>query len=444
MSSDLLSIGASGLRAYKTALGAVSDNIANSQTVGYARRSARMTEVSAGSGASMLYRNVDRFDGVEVQAIDRATDQFRVGEARLANSANAKAAAVDQWMVVTESAVADGENGVGAAIGKVFAAGSAMSVDPAARQARTAFLGAIDEAAQAIRTSAGDLQRAASGVATEAESAVDSLNSALAALADINLAIKHTGSGTATFVELSDQRDALIDRVSGQLNVDIVVASDGSTILSSNGQPLLAGGTAAAVAVTYSSDGLFAVFTNGTALNPTGGSLAGLANAAITIADRRDALDHLASNFSVALNQWQAEGRTAAGDPGGALLSVTGGAIALTSLSLTPDDVAAGSAGGVPNGNILDLAVVRASSGTEVQWNNLVSAQAQATSAAGTQLVTTNARLGAANGARDGVEGVDLDHEAVDLLRYQQAYEGSARVVQMARDILNTIMGLFK
>lgn len=49
-----------------------------------------------------------------------------------------------------------------------------------------------------------------------------------------------------------------------------------------------------------------------------------------------------------------------------------------------------------------------------------------------------------ANAARDGVEGVDLDHEAVDLLRFQQAYEGSARIVQVARDILNTIMGLFK
>jgi flagellar hook-associated protein 1 FlgK len=444
MSSDLLSIGASGLRAYKAALGAVSDNIANAQTVGYARRSARMNEVSAGSGASILYRNVDRFDGVEVQAVDRATDQFRVGEARLANSANAKAAAVAQWMIVTESAVADGESGVGAAIAKVFAAGSAMSADPAARQPRTAFLGAIDEAAQAIRVSAGDLQRAASGVATQARSAVESINSALAAIAALNLAIKHTGPGSATFVELSDQRDALIDRVSGQVNVDIVIGSDGTTILSNNGQPLLAGGTAATVAFTYAVDGLFTFSTNGTVLAPTAGSLAGLTNAASTIANRREALDHLANDFSVALNQWQADGRTAVGAPGSALLSATGGALALTSLPLNPDDVAAGSAGGVPNGNTLDLAVVRASSGAEVQWNNLVSTQAQATAAAGTQLATTNARLSAANGARDGVEGVDLDHEAADLLRYQQAYEGSARVVQMARDILNTIMGLFK
>ncbi|MDB5716376.1 MAG: flgK, partial [Sphingomonadales bacterium] len=126
-----------------------------------------------------------------------------------------------------------------------------------------------------------------------------------------------------------------------------------------------------------------------------------------------------------------------------ALLSTGGGAIALAALSTDPDAVAAASATSA-NGNALNLAAVRTSSGIEGQWNNLVGAQAQATASATTQRATTSARLTTANAARDGVEGVDLDHEAVDLLRFQQAYEGSARIVQVARDILNTIMGLFK
>jgi flagellar hook-associated protein 1 FlgK len=444
MSSDLLSIGASGLRAYKTALGTVSDNIANAQTVGYARRSTRMSEVSAGSGASVLYRNVDRFDGVEVQAIDRATDQFRVGEARLATSADGKAKAVFDWMVVTEGALADGESGVGATLGRVFAAGDAMSADPIARQPRAAFLSAIDEAAQAIRTSAGDLQRAAAGVGTAAQTSVEGLNSALATLADINLAIKHTGPGTATFAELSDQRDALIDRVSGQLNVDILVASNGTATLSNNGQPLLSDGTNATLDVTVAADGRLSFTANGASLVPAGGAIAGLASAANVIADRRGALNDLASDFAVAINQWQAAGRTPAGVAGAALLSTTGGAIALTALSTNPNDVAAASATATPNGNALNLSTVRATSGIEAEWDDLTGAQAQTTASAKTQFATTTARLTTANGARDGVEGVDLDREAVDLLRYQQAYEGSARIVQMARDILNTIMGLFK
>ncbi|MDB5725726.1 MAG: flgK, partial [Novosphingobium sp.] len=294
MSSDLLSIGASGLRAYKTALSAVGDNIANAQTIGYARRSARLTEVGT-TGPSVLYRNVDRFDGVEVQAIDRATDQFRTGEARLAASADGKAKAVSDWMAVTEGALADGDSGIGATLSMVFAAGDAMSADPVARQPRTAFLSAVDAAAQAIRTSAGDLQRAAAGVGDAAQTSVNGLNSAISTLAGINLAIKHSSPGTATFVELSDQRDLLIDQVAGQLNVDIVVASNGTTTLSSNGQALLSGGTSASLAMTVASDGRMNFTANGAALNPTGGALAGLTIAAGTIADRRAALDELAS-----------------------------------------------------------------------------------------------------------------------------------------------------
>jgi flagellar hook-associated protein 1 FlgK len=446
MSSDLLSIGASGLRAYKTALSAVGDNIANAQTVGYARRSARLTEVGT-TGPSVLYRNVDRFDGVEVQAIDRATDQFRTGEARLAASVDGKAKAVSDWMAITEGALADGggdgNGGVGATLSKVFAAGDAMSTDPVARQPRTAFLSAVDEAAQAIRTSAGDLQRAAAGVGDAAQTSVNGLNSALSTLADINLAIKHTSPGTATFVELSDQRDILIDQVAGQLNVDIVVASNGTTTLSSNGQALLSGGTSATLAMTVAGDGRLSFTADGAALNPTGGALAGLTSAGNTIADRRGALDDLADDFAVAVNQWQAAGQTPAGVAGAALLSTGGGAVALTALSTDPDAVAAASATSA-NGNALDFAAVRTASGVEGQWNNLVGAQAQATASATTQRATTAARLTTANAARDGVEGVDLDHEAVDLLRFQQAYEGSARIVQVARDILNTIMGLFK
>ena len=42
--------------------------------------------------------------------------------------------------------------------------------------------------------------------------------------------------------------------------------------------------------------------------------------------------------------------------------------------------------------------------------------------------------------ALDEVTGVDLDTEAAELLRYQQAYNASARIIQVARE---TIQALF-
>ena len=44
---------------------------------------------------------------------------------------------------------------------------------------------------------------------------------------------------------------------------------------------------------------------------------------------------------------------------------------------------------------------------------------------------------------RDGLAGVNLDEEAANLLRFQQAYTASARVVSTARELFNSLLGIF-
>jgi flagellar basal body rod protein FlgG len=38
---------------------------------------------------------------------------------------------------------------------------------------------------------------------------------------------------------------------------------------------------------------------------------------------------------------------------------------------------------------------------------------------------------------------VDLDREAADLLRFQQAYEAAARTIQIARETMQTMLNIF-
>ena len=40
------------------------------------------------------------------------------------------------------------------------------------------------------------------------------------------------------------------------------------------------------------------------------------------------------------------------------------------------------------------------------------------------------------------MSGVNLDNEAVDLLRFQQAYQASSRVIQVARETFQSIIGI--
>jgi len=441
--NDLLAIGASGIRAYRSSLAAVSDNIANAQTPGYARRTVRLEEVTITSPPDYRYRNRTRFDGVDVSATVRMIDAWRTADARTAATSNARAEATATWALATETALSNSDAGTGASLARMFASGDALAADPASRAPRAAFLSTVDEAASAIRTSAGELSRVAGAVADAGQSAVTSLNADLATLAEVNLAIRRTGAGTTANAELADQRDGLIDRITQKLDMTVNLAADGSTTLTRGAATLLIDGTAATISQTVGPDGRLSFAVNGTAMTPANGALAGIATSASTVADRRASLDVLATDLASALNTWHAGGRAVANAGGAALLDASGGAIALAALVTDPDAVAAADASGVANGNALALSSVRSGSGVEAQWAALVSTQAQTTSAAQTARAATAARSETADAARDQVEGVDLDREAADLLRFQQAYEASARVIQMAKETVDTILRMF-
>ena len=42
--------------------------------------------------------------------------------------------------------------------------------------------------------------------------------------------------------------------------------------------------------------------------------------------------------------------------------------------------------------------------------------------------------------ARDQVSGVSMDQEAADLIRFQQAYQASAKVLQVASEVFDSIL----
>ena len=42
---------------------------------------------------------------------------------------------------------------------------------------------------------------------------------------------------------------------------------------------------------------------------------------------------------------------------------------------------------------------------------------------------------------RESVSGVNLDEEAADLLRYQQAYQAAAQIIKTADDMFQTLLG---
>ena len=45
-----------------------------------------------------------------------------------------------------------------------------------------------------------------------------------------------------------------------------------------------------------------------------------------------------------------------------------------------------------------------------------------------------------AESARDSISGVNLDEEAADLIRYQQAYQAAAKILQISSQLFDSVL----
>jgi flagellar hook-associated protein 1 FlgK len=445
--TDLLSIGASGLKAYQSALGAVGENVANAQTPGYARRRVVLEEATVVGTGDLAYRAQLTFNGVTATGVARAWDEFMAIEARFATSAAGRSGAREQWLGSVETALDDGPAGVGASITGFFTSASSLASDPTNSLGRGAVLTQLDAAAGAFRRNSEALARISDGIGQAASLEVTALNDALKALHNLNGALAPAAANGSARASLEDQRDQLIDFIAGKIDVSVAIGTDGRATLTAGANaslPLLNGNGPSLIILAAATDGRLSLqlSTGGTTmpLPAAGGTLSGLVEVSTTVADRRSALDGLATDFTALVNGWSAAGRDANGAAGAPLLSVTAGAGSIQALATDPDLVPAADAGGTPNGNLLALDALRDSSRVEDRWTNLVSVNAQMLSSARAESAAASKWRDTSFAALDEVTGVDLDTEAAEMLRYQQAYNASARIIQVARE---TIQALF-
>jgi flagellar hook-associated protein FlgK len=446
--SDLLSIGASGVRAYQTALSTVSENIANTGNAGYTRRTTTLSEVSSVNGGLNAQKSVSS-NGVTVTGIGRSADAYRSQAVRSAGTDLAKTEAGVTWMTRIETAL--GNNQLGDRLTSFFTSAQKLAADPTSEPARAVMLESAGTAAAAFSATGAALDTAAADLDSTASQAIQSLNALGTALAKINDGIARTAPGSSTAAQLADQRDQMLEQMSTITDINTSFDDLGRTTVrlgAAAGSVFVVGGESAQASYARNDEGAvqFAV-TRGnvtSALSPTGGALAGFAEGAQRIAAARGSLNAIATDFTSKINAVQAQGRDLDGNAGVAMFA-TGATPTDISVALADGrGIAAASATGGKRdaSNLSALQGARTSGGFETRTTTLIAGNAAALEQ---RKVVADAQAAIRDGAVSSLassSGVDLDSEAVDLLRFQQAYQASSRVIQTARDTLQTILDL--
>lgn len=428
--SSLHAISSAAVGVYRQALAATAQNVANAETPGYIRRTVRLEEIGPlplGEGA-----------GVMLGGIERAWDGLLASDWRAAVSDAGAAAAHATWSARIEKAVTVRDVGEADSLSTFFASATRLAANPADGTGRSLFLQSLDAVAQEFRTIGSALATEQVGLDDALSSGVNRANALLADLSSTNRALLNERPGTEAHAQLLDRRDAALVGLSAEIEIDVRFEDRGTAMVHAiDGFPLLAD---SGVSSLFMRDGqVFVRNDTGTVpLEPGGGALSGLLAARADIDASLAGLDSFARAFSGAINLWSAAGSDASGQAGQPLLGgTTAGALALTTHD--PASVAAARAGSA-NGNLLALA----SLGTEYGegFADLRSAAALRAAALQQNETRLSERRDAAALALDAVAGVDLDREAADMLGLQQAYGASARILQVANSLLDTIIGL--
>jgi flagellar hook-associated protein 1 len=425
-----------GLVAQQRSIDVTGHNIANVNTEGYSRQTAALAasqamEVPAGAIATGAGAQLG--SGVDVQSYSRMRDafldvQFRTQSMSLGEH-ETRAAALDN----AELSLAEpSDNGLNAQLGKFWNAWSDVANNPESPAARQALVSRGAALADAFNTI--DAQLATVGAQTDQQYAAltapgGEVDTAARDIAELNNAISQYVSAGESPNDLLDRRDKVLDHLAslGQVSVKPgTVAGTVDVAFGDAADPLVQGTT-----VTWPQ-----------ALSSPGGKLGALKSIggpSGEIAGYRATLDGVAAALASQVNALQATGSGGTGAP--FFATGPGGAAGTLRVTATAAQVQT-STGTTPGANDLAqrLAGLRGAPAVDGTYQAFVAKMGTDVSQSKRQESNAAALVRSVDDRRSSVSGVALDEEMTNLVRFQRAYQASARAMSTMDEMLDVLI----
>ncbi len=428
-----------GLLAQQRALDVTSHNIANASTVGYTRQEATLAAsaslpvmTSGGANAGALGT------GVDVQSYRRVRDQFLDLQYRGQNmSLGDRTARSDALSQVELSFAEPGDNGIASSLEKFWSAWGDVTNGPEGAPARQSLVDQARDLSQRINdlqsSLAGARQRAADQY-TQLAGAGGQVNQIATDLAGTLNAIRSAEMTGAQPNDLYDRRDLLLDQLSSMGQVSVTQSPGGSLDVSLGGVTIVDADDTTGVATVPAG-----AFPLSFASSPGGqlGALLDLQSATGPIGSYQTDLAATAQSLADSVNGIY-------GTTGTNFFTFGAGASGLPELHLNEPAISSttlvGGLGGQSD-NTLALQISNLRGGdADKRYQQLVTrmgnevSQAQR-SEASAQVLTDNLK-----DRRESVSGVSLDEEMTNIIRFQRAYQASARAMSTTDEMLDTLI----
>jgi flagellar hook-associated protein 1 FlgK len=447
-----LFIGLQALEAAQGAINTTSNNIANASTTGYTREVPVFSEEP-----EYVSGNEVSGGGVSLESVQSVRDELLNVQIQQQTSLQGSSDTESSILQQIQSYFSTDSGGDIATQLTAFSQSlSQLSTDPSSSAARQAVISTGQNLAQAFNTAANGLTSAQSDADGQVTESVTKINDLTAQIAQLNGQVAQLTQSGQDGGTVEDQRDALVQQLSQLTSVAITKTSDGETITTGSGTPLVVGAQSFDLQTATGTNGLAKVLdSNGDDITSSlqGGQIGG----AIQVRDQTipgilSQLNSLATQFATSFNAAQAKGTDSNGKTGTDFFTLPADpsdAAADLSVAITdPSKIAASSDGSAgSNGNVANLAAVLSnklpSGSTPADaYAAVVYQVGSSASDASTESSAIGLNLQQLQSQQGSVSGVSVDEETTNLLRYQTAYQAAARVIDTIQQLNTTILNI--
>ena len=256
---------------------------------------------------------------------------------------------------------------------------------------------------------------------------------------------------------MPDHRDMLLERLSRLTNINVVARESGSTAVMIGGRTIVDDAKVMALDTQEISSGTMMVNNviwadDGTSARISGGELAGL----IDIRDNiipgiLQDLDTVAATLITEVNNIHSTGYGSDGSTGLDFFTGSDASdIAVRDQLIADTRMIAASGTGEPGDNSIALSIAElvdatVAPGTRtigVFYSNILENLGAESRSATMMKEKSETLLGFLEERKETVAGVSLDEEAVDLVRFQHAYQSAAQFMSVVNEVMDTLLSI--
>lgn len=446
MPTSLINIGRTGAAAARASIELVAQNIANADNPDYARR--RLTQSELVGSATIDFNSADSLGGVRLGEIQRADSVLVQRQARESAADLARTAAELDGLSLAETALE--KSGLYNAMVDYEAALISLESDPLDPALRTVALETARQLADTFQFAESALSNGQRLVQAEVDAGVANVRGLSAELARINRDLTAARDGSAAQASLLDARDATLRQISDEFGVVTRFNEKGAVEVRLDAVPnvlmVMSDGRFNTLTADRRTDGTYSFRFGSLFFEPITGSMAGRQAALVEYGSKQGAIDRIAGAVIDSGNAAQAAGLTPEGAPGQPLFSGT----RASNIGITLTDgsqlatAGAGSGAGSRDTAALEglIAALSAEDGPIADADEVLLALSSRIAGLSTTREGLSIIASAAEAQLLAETGVDLDAEAANLIRLQQAFEANSRVIRVASEIFDTILAL--